>query len=119
MGRGEIARRERAIDDRDEVSAGVFIRIPEAALKQRDAERSEISLVDQHHTRLRLLPVASSIDVEGILNASIGRRGIGAGRVTRDSDHGDTGNGCDLLPDLLDVSGACFARLNAAPLAWV
>jgi hypothetical protein len=37
--RGEIARRESAIDDRDEVSAGVFIRIPDATLKQRDAEQ--------------------------------------------------------------------------------
>src|SRR5271154_3652109 len=109
MGRGEIACRESAIDDRDEVSAGVFIRIPEAPLKQRDAERSEISLVDQHHTGLRLLPIAGSVDVEGDLNASIGRRGIGAGRVSGDSDSGDTRDGCDLLPDLLDVSGASFA----------
>ena len=59
------------IDHRDEVSAGVFIRIPEAALKQRDAERSEISLVDQHHTGLRLLAIASSVDVEGALSMPV------------------------------------------------
>src|SRR5271170_5375449 len=114
MGRGEIACRESAIDDRDEVSAGVFIRIPEAPLKERDAERSEISLVDQHHTGLRLLAIASSVDTDSTLIASIRRRGIRA-----DSDSGDTWDGCDLLANLLDVSGAPFARLNAVPLASV
>ena len=115
VGRGEIARRESAIDNRDEVSAGVFIRIPDTASKQRNAERSEVSLVDQHHPGLRLLTMAGSVDNEGALRVRIRRRGIGGG----DSDRGDTGNGCDLLLDLLDVIGARLARLNAAPLPWV
>lgn len=102
------------IDDRDEVSADVFIRIPDATLKEGDVERGKISLVDQHHTSLRLLAVASSVKVEGTLIASIGRRGIRA-----DSDSGDAGDGCNLFSDLLDVSGAPFARLNAVPLASV
>jgi hypothetical protein len=102
------------IDDRDEVSAGVFVRIPEATLQQRNAERGEIALVNQHHTSLRLLAIATPVDDERALNISIGRRGVDA-----DSDGGDAGEGCDLLPDLLDVSGARFARLNAAPLARV
>ena len=36
-----------------------------------------------------------------------------------DSDRGDTGNGCDLLSDLLDIRGARFTRLKAAPLGRV
>src|SRR6202453_1694472 len=113
MGRGEIARRESAIDDRDEVSTGVFIRIPNAALQQRNAERSEIPLADQHHTSLRLA-IATSVDDERALNISTGRRGVDA-----DSDRGDSRNGCDLLPDLLDIRGARFTRLKAVPLAWI
>src|ERR1700728_3649326 len=65
IGRGEIARRESAIDDRDEISTAVLIRIPDATLKQRDAERGEISLADQHHAGLRLLAIAGSVDGEG------------------------------------------------------
>src|SRR5215469_17577003 len=80
-----------------------------------DAERREISLVNQHHAGLRLLAIASSVHVEGLLSARVGRRRIGGA----DSDSGDPGDECDLLPDLLDVSGARFAWLNAAPLAWV
>ena len=34
-------------------------------------------------------------------------------------DRGDTRDGCDLLPDLLYVRGARFARLNTAPLVSV
>src|SRR5260370_38463316 len=106
MGRREIAGREGVIDYRDEVSADVFIPIPDAALKQRDAQRSEISLADQYHADLRLLAIASSVDLEGFLSisASIGRRGLGA-----NSDGGDTGDGRDFAPDLLDVSGARYA----------
>src|SRR3984957_7734679 len=100
MGRGEIAFRKSAIDDRDEVSAGVLFRVPDAPLKERDAKRSEIAIVDHHYTGLRLLPRARSVDVEGTLTASIGRCGIGAGRVTGHCDGGHTGNRCDLLPDL-------------------
>jgi hypothetical protein len=70
MGRGEIASRECAIDDGDEVSAAVFIRIPHAALQQRDAKRSEIALVHQHHARLRLLAIATSVDDERALNST-------------------------------------------------
>src|ERR1700691_3262589 len=114
MGRGEIARRESAIDDRDEVSTGVFIRNPNAALQQRNAERSEIPLADQHHTSLRLFAIATSVDDERGLNISTGRRGVNA-----DSDRGDSGNGSDLLPDLLDICGARFTRLKAAPLGRV
>src|SRR5579863_5173842 len=104
IGRGEIARRESAIDYRDEVSARVFILIPDAPVKQRNAERIEISLADQHHTGLQLFAIASSVKDEGVFCASVRRRGIHA-----DGDRGDTGDGCDLLPDLLDVSGAPFA----------
>src|SRR5215469_13173985 len=103
IGRGEIARRESPIDDRDEVSAGVFIRTPNAALQQRNAERSEIPLADQHHTSLRLLAIDTSVDDERGRNISTGRSGVDA-----DSDRGDSGNGCDLLPDLLDIRGARF-----------
>src|SRR5215471_3567826 len=114
IGRGEIARRESPIDDGDEVSPGVFIRTPNAPLQQRNSERSEIPLADQHHTSLRLLAIATSVDDERALNISTGRRGVDA-----DSDRGDSGNGCDLLPDLLDIRGASFARLKAAPLGRV
>jgi hypothetical protein len=62
----QIARRESAIDDGDEVSSAVFIRIPDTAL--------------------RLLAIASSVDDEGALNFSIGWRGADA-----DSDRGDSG----------------------------
>src|SRR5213082_55800 len=64
-----------------------------------------------------LLVIASSVDVEGAVSVywvTVGRRGIGA-----HSDSQDTWDGCDLLPDLLDVSGARFARLNPAPLGCV
>src|SRR6202044_1312188 len=64
--------------------------------------------------RLRLLAAATSVDDERALNISIGRRGVDA-----DSDRGDSGNGCDLLPDLLDIGGARFPRLKAAPLGRV
>src|ERR1700679_2291633 len=114
MGREEIVFRKNAIDDGDEVSAAVFIRSPNAALQQRNAERSEIPLVDQHHTSLRLLAIATSVDDERGLNISTGRRGVNA-----DGDRGDSGNGCDLLPDLLDIRGARFTRLKAAPLGRV
>ena len=46
IGRGEIAGCESAIHNCDEVSAGVFIRIPNAALKQKDVKRREILLAD-------------------------------------------------------------------------
>ena len=85
IGRGEIARRESMIDDRNEVSAGVFIRIPHAALKQRDSEGSEILLADQHHTGLWLLVIAISVDVEGVISARIGWRGIGTNSNSGDS----------------------------------
>jgi len=88
-----------------------FIRTPKATLQQRNAERGKIPLADQHHTSLRLLAIATSVDDERGLNISTGRRGIGA-----DSDCGNTGDGCDLLPDLLDIQGARFPRLKAAPL---
>src|ERR1700722_13862873 len=114
IGRGEIACRESPIDDGDEVSAAVFVRTPDAALQQWNAERSEIPLADQHHTSLRLLAIATSVDDERALNISTGRRGVDA-----DSDRGDTGDGCDLLPDLLDIRGARFPRLKAAPLGRV
>src|ERR1700730_5165741 len=114
IGRGEIACRESPIDDGDEVSATVFVRTPDAALQQRNSERSEIPLADQHPTSLRLLAIATSVDDERALNISIGRRGVDA-----DSDGRETVDGCDLLLDLLDVSGTRFARLKAAPLAWV
>src|ERR1700722_4710952 len=108
---GEIARGESSIDNRHEVSAIIFIRTPEATLEQRDAEGSEISLVDKHQSGLRLHPIAISIDLEGALIASMRRHCIAA-----HSGRGDTGDGRDLLPDLLDVPSACFARLNTAPL---
>src|SRR5215469_3014018 len=114
IGRGEIARRESPIDDGDEVSAGVFIRTPNAALQQPNAERSEIPLADQNHARLRLLAIATSVDDERALNISTGRRGVDA-----DSNRGDWGNGCDFLPDLLDIRGARFTRLEAPPLGRV
>jgi hypothetical protein len=114
--RGEIARCESVIDDGYEVSAGVFIRIPHATLQQRDAECGDILLTDEYDTGLLLLALIGSVDVERmvIIGINIGRCGIGAG-----SDSGNTGDGCDLLPELLDVSGAPFAGLNAAPLVRI
>jgi hypothetical protein len=96
------------------VPAVIFSRIPEATLEQRDAEGCEISLIDKHHTGLRLLPIAISVDLEGGLIASMGRHCVAAY-----CDRGDTGDGRDLRPDLLYVRGARLARLNTAPLVWV
>ena len=44
---------------------------------------------------------------------------MGRHRITAHCDREDTGDGCDLLPDLLYVRGARFARLNTAPLVSV
>src|SRR5260370_9679103 len=114
VGGGEIAQWERSIESRDEVRGVIFSGIPKTTLEQSDAEGSEISLVDKHHSGLRLLPIAISVDLEGALIARMGRHCIAA-----HSGSGDAGDGCDLLPDLLYVRSACFARLNTAPLVPV
>ena len=55
IGEGEIARCECAIDDRNEVSTRIFIRIPDAPLLQRNMKGREIALADQNHAGLRFL----------------------------------------------------------------
>jgi hypothetical protein len=83
-------------------------------LQQRDAKRSEISLIDSHYAGLQLVAVTTSVDNELALYMGIRRRDVQA-----DSDRGDTGNGCDLLLDLFDIRGARFTRLKTAPLGRV
>src|SRR5438309_2155348 len=99
------------IDDNDEVSATVFIRIPHTTLQQQDAKHCEITLIHQHHTHLQLLTIAASINNKKTLNIHIKRRYTNTHRYRKDIK-----NGCDLLPDLLNIHDTHFTRLKTAPL---
>ena len=70
IGLGRVAFDECLIDDGDEVAASVFRSIPDAAVKQGNAESGEIFGTDELDVSLRLLPVQVVRDVEGLLAAS-------------------------------------------------
>jgi hypothetical protein len=103
-----VAAGEALIDDGDEIAAGVFGCVPDAAAAEWDLQRGEVLGADEMDAGLLGFPIAGAGDIDSHLLTAVGRRRSNGGAA----DAGHCGN---LLLDLINECSASLTRLDALP----